>query len=179
LRLLALPRYEAFDPTPLMAVVLPVFFGMMLGDVAYAAILLGLMLYLRRRFASRATVRALTEVLTMGSVWGLVFGFIYGEFFGEVGKQIGLRPLFDRGHEVTSLFLITIGIGAPTSCWAWSWVAGGLAPHNRHQVMEKAALLVSLAGLFPARGGGRPTATQVLSHTSARRGASGAGDPHL
>jgi V/A-type H+-transporting ATPase subunit I len=148
-RLLALPRYGAFDPTPLMSIAMPLFFGMMLGDVAYAAVLLGLMVYLRRRFVGRTTVRALTEVLIIGSVWGLVFGFVYGEFLGELGKQIGLRPLFDRGHEVTTLFLIAIGIGAGHVVLGLSlglW--GALHRRSRHEILEKAAMLIALSGLF-------------------------------
>jgi V/A-type H+-transporting ATPase subunit I len=148
-RLLSLPKYGTLDPTPLMSIFMPLFFGMMLGDVAYAAILLGLMLYLRRRFASRATVRAVTEVLIMGSVWGIIFGFIYGEFFGELGEEIGLRPLFDRGNEVTALFLIAIGVGAGhvvLGLCLGLW--GALRRHSRHDAMEKAAMLICLAGLF-------------------------------
>lgn len=148
-RLLALPKYGSFDPTPLMSIFLPLFFGMMLGDVAYAAVLLGLMLYLRRRFAYRPTVRALTEVLIMGSVWGLIFGLIYGEFLGELGESIGLRPWFDRGHEVTALFLITIAIGAGhVTLGLGLGLWGALRRHSRHEAMEKAAMLVFLAGLF-------------------------------
>jgi hypothetical protein len=38
LRLLALPRYGAFDPTLLLSLFLPLFFGMILGDVAYGSL---------------------------------------------------------------------------------------------------------------------------------------------
>ena len=67
LRLFALPRYGAFDPTPLLCLFLPLFFGMILGDVAYGVILLALMGYLRQRFKHRLTLRCLTEVIIMGS----------------------------------------------------------------------------------------------------------------
>ncbi len=39
IRLLSLPRYGTLDPTNLMALFLPMFFGMMLGDVAYGVVL--------------------------------------------------------------------------------------------------------------------------------------------
>jgi V/A-type H+/Na+-transporting ATPase subunit I len=148
-RLLSLPRYGTLDPTPLMSIFLPMFFGMMLGDVAYGAVLLCLMLYLRRRFSSRPTARALTEILAMGSVWGIIFGFVYGEFLGELGGRLGLRPLFDRGQEVAALFLITIGIGAGHVVLGLSlglW--GALQRHSRHEAIEKGGMLISLAGLF-------------------------------
>lgn len=151
LRLLGLPRYGALDPAPLMAVFLPLFFGMILGDIAYGAILLGLMVYLRRRFRHRPMLRDLAEVLIMGSVWSIIFGFIYGEFLGGVGEELGLHPLwFDRGPEnLERLFLLTIGIGAGhvvlglgLGVWA-AW-----ARRSRHELIEKAAMLVALIALF-------------------------------
>ncbi|MEJ5200174.1 MAG: V-type ATPase 116kDa subunit family protein, partial [Anaerolineae bacterium] len=151
LRLLGLPRYGAFDPTPLMAVFLPLFFGMILGDIAYGAILLGVMIYLRQRFRHRPMLRALAEVLIMGAAWSIVFGFIYGEFLGAVGEELGLHPLwFGRGPEnLERLFLLTIGIGAGhvvlgLALGLWSaW-----ARHSRHEAIEKAAMLAALAALF-------------------------------
>ncbi len=151
LRLLGLPRYGALDPTPLMAIFLPLFFGMILGDVAYGAILLGLMVYLRRRFRRRPMLRALAEVLIMDSAWSIVCGFVYGEFLGAVGEKLSLHPLwFGRGPEnLERLFLLTIGIGAGhvvlglgLGVWA-AW-----ARRSRHELLEKAAMLIALIALF-------------------------------
>ncbi len=148
--LLALPQYGAFDPTPLMSLFLPIFFGMILGDMAYGVILLLLMFMLRQRFKTRSTLRSLTEVLMMGAGWSIVFGFLYGEFFGTLGERFGLHPLwFDRGHDVQIIFLLTIGIGAGhivLGLCLGVWEA--LRHHHRHEVVEKAATLVSLIALF-------------------------------
>lgn len=150
LGLLSLPRAGGFDPSPLMALFFPLFFGMILGDIAYGFILLVLMLYLRRRFKSRPTLRALTEALSMAAGWSIVFGFLYGEFLGTLGEEIGLQPLwFDRGHNIQALFLLAIGLGAGhvvlglcLGIWA------GLHGHHRHVVIEKAAMLVALVAIF-------------------------------
>ena len=148
--LLALPKYAAYDPTPLMAIFMPIFFGLMLGDIAYGVILLALMFYLRRRFKARPTMRSLTEVLMIGSAWGIVFGFLFGEFLGPLGEEIGLHPLwFNRGHDVRSFFLLTIGIGAGhivLGLCLGVWEAVRI--HNRHDLIEKVAMLVSLMALF-------------------------------
>jgi V/A-type H+-transporting ATPase subunit I len=148
--LLALPKYGDFDPTPLMFLFFPLFFGMILGDVAYGAILLALMIYLRQRFKARPTMRSLAEVMIMGSAWSIVFGFMYGEVFGTLGEALGLHPLwFDRGHEVQALFLMTIGIGAGhivLGLCLGVWLA--LRRRSHHEVIEKAATLISLAALF-------------------------------
>lgn len=148
--LLALPRYGNFDPTPLMAVFFPLFFGMILGDVAYGVILLAAMLYLRRRFYTRPTIRALSEALILGSGWTIIFGFLFGELFGNFGEQVGLHPLwFDRGREVQSLFLLSIGLGAGhivlgLGLGVWE----GFRRRSRHEVLEKAAMLVALTAIF-------------------------------
>lgn len=148
--LLALPRHGSFDPTPLMSLFLPIFFGMILGDVGYGAILLGLMFYLRRRFKARPTLRSLTEVLMIGAGWGIVFGFMFGEFFGTLGEDFGIHPLwFDRGHDVQTLFLLTIGVGAGhivLGLCLGVWEA--VNRRSRHEAVEKVATLISLAALF-------------------------------
>jgi len=148
--LLALPKYAAIDPTPLMAIFMPIFFGLMVGDIGYGAIILALMIYLRRRYGTRPTLRSLAEVLMIGSAWSILFGFLFGEFFGTLGETMGLRPLwFDRGHRVQALFLLTLGIGAGHIVLGLGlglWEA--IRQHSRHNLLEKAATLVSLAALF-------------------------------
>ena len=148
--LLAMPQHGDLDPTPLMSLFFPLFFGMILGDVAYGAILLALMIYLRQRFKARPTMRSLAEVMIMGSVWSIIFGFMYGEVFGTLGEAVGLHPLwFDRSHEVQALFLLTIGIGAGhvvLGLCLGVWLA--VRRRSRHEVIEKAATLVSVAALF-------------------------------
>ena len=148
--LLALPKYDAFDPTPLMFLFLPLFFGMILGDVAYGLILLLLMLFLRIRFKTRPIIRSLTEVLIIGSVWSIIFGFLFGEFLGTLGERLGMHPLwFDRGHNVQAIFLLTIGIGAGHIVLGLCLgVSEAIRKHSRHELMEKASTLVSLVAIF-------------------------------
>jgi V/A-type H+-transporting ATPase subunit I len=151
-RLLSLPRYGAFDPTPLMFIFVPLFYGMILGDIAYGAILLTLTIYLRHRFMARPMIRQLIEVLIIGSAWSILFGFIYGEFLGALpAEKLGLHPLFNRGEArmLPALFLLTIGIGAGHVVLGLCLgVWGAVRRRSRHDAIEKAAMLVSLAGLF-------------------------------
>jgi V/A-type H+-transporting ATPase subunit I len=148
--LLALPKYGGLDPTPLMAIFMPIFFGMILGDIAYGAILLALMFCLRLRFKTRSTLRCLAGILMMGAAWSIVFGVLFGEFFGTLGEEFGIQPLwFDRGRDVQAFFLLTIGVGAGhvvLGLCLGVWDA--LRRRSHHDLIEKVATLVSLASLF-------------------------------
>ena len=87
MKLLALPRYGHIDPTRLMALFLPMFFGMILGDVGYGILLLTLSLIFQRKFKS-GVLRDILIVLAMGAGWSILFGFLFGEAFGTLGEQL-------------------------------------------------------------------------------------------
>ena len=57
-RLLPLPRYTSFDPTPFIGLFLPVLFGMILGDIGYGLILGTLSLILRLHWLRSAADRS-------------------------------------------------------------------------------------------------------------------------
>ncbi len=112
-RLLALPRYGAIDPTPLMAIFMPVFFGVILGDVAYGLLALLIALYLQRRFRS-SPLRSLVQVMIYCAAWAVVFGFLFGELLGGFGNQaFGMKPLWMErsGQTLTTLLIFTIALG--------------------------------------------------------------------
>jgi len=151
-RLLALPRYDGIDPTLLMAFFLPIFFGMILGDVGYGALLLFISLYLLRRFRQPGTVRDVIQVLAMGSGWSIVFGFLYGEAFGTLGATFGMRALWlDRTspEQVSGLLLFTIAVGAvhvTLGLVLGVWEA--IRERSRSLLLERGGMLVGLVGLF-------------------------------
>jgi V/A-type H+-transporting ATPase subunit I len=113
------PRYSELDPTLLVAIVFPIFFGLILGDVGYGAILLALSLGLRR-FLKGEGMRSLLKVLTYASISSIVFGILYSEF---LGYSLPWEPLiFSRhlniggdatghGPQVVELLILAIWIG--------------------------------------------------------------------
>ncbi len=112
-QLLALPRYGALDPTPLMALFMPIFFGLILGDVAYGVMLLLIAGLMMRRFSS-GVLRSLAQVMISCGIWAVIFGFLFGEFLGGVGQRaFRMRPLWmERGGEtLIPLLVFTIGVG--------------------------------------------------------------------
>ncbi len=113
IRLLPMPRYGSIDPTPFVAVFFPMFFGMILGDVAYGAVLavLGLVLHAHSRPGSLG--RAVSEISGACSAFTIIFGFLYGEFLGDLGRRLfGMRPiLFDREEAVLPFLGLAVAIG--------------------------------------------------------------------
>ncbi len=111
-RLAGLPRYGSVDPTRLLAVGFPLFFGLILGDVVYGAVLLALALWVRRRWRGVPAARDLGAVFAVSSASAMGFGFVYGEACGDLGAYVGVTPwCLHRGEAFTPLLLGALGIG--------------------------------------------------------------------
>jgi len=162
LSLLSPPRYGSVDPTPFLAAFFPLFFGLMLGDVGYGAVLLGLALLARARGWGGELGRSATAVATAASLSAIVFGVLFGEYFGGLGEHFGLHPiLFNRAEAVPAFLGLALALGATHILLG---VALGLWSALRHGEKEKAiakattlclilgALVVALArlGYVPA-----------------------------
>ncbi len=149
-RLLDIPKSGTLDPSLLMAVFLPLFFGMMLGDVAYGTVLLGLALVARRRLRTPGIMRDLARILELCAGWSIVWGFVYGEFLGDLGHRLGMEPIWvNREEAVESLLVLSIAIGAGHVLLGLAlgvWQARKLG--NRRKLGERVGMLVALVALF-------------------------------
>ncbi len=112
-RLLPLPRYTSYDPTPFLAIFFPVFFGMILGDLGYG-LLLGLVAgILIFRFRHKHLVSSAGKILGICAAYTCIFGWFYGECFGEFGSHaLGLEPLcFDRRTALEPMLIFALSVG--------------------------------------------------------------------
>lgn len=147
IRLMAMPRYATVDPSALMALFMPLMFGMILGDIAYGVAVFAIAFWLQRRY--RGTVRDLGRVLMMGAVWSIVFGFLYGEFLGTLGEALGLHPIFNRAEAFVPLFATAIAVGViqiVLGLLLGLWRA--ICDRHLGHLSEKAGTLVSIIALF-------------------------------
>jgi V/A-type H+-transporting ATPase subunit I len=112
-RMLPLPRYGSIDPTPYVAVFFPMFFGLIVGDLGYGAIMALASLVLHRRSAPGSMLRAVAEVGGACALFSLIFGALFGELFGDLGRRaLGLRPLwFNREVAIVPFLVLTISLG--------------------------------------------------------------------
>lgn len=150
--LLAWPRYAGIDPTLLMAIFMPMFIGMILGDIGYGTLLLMFCLLGLRRYRQPGTTRDIIKILVIGAVWSIFFGFLYGELFGTLGEELGMHPIWigrSEPDQVLALLIFSVAVGAVhvtlglvLGVWeAWH-------ERNRSHLLERGGMLVGLIGLF-------------------------------
>lgn len=150
-KLFALPRYGAMDPTPLLALFMPIFFGMILGDVAYGALTLLVAFYLLKRFPAGA-LHSLAQVMIYCSVWAVVFGLLFGEFLGTLGHQaLGMKPLWMERGGVTlrALLVFTVAVGVvhiTLGLILGIWEA--VLRRSGRELSERLGKLVALVAMF-------------------------------
>jgi V/A-type H+-transporting ATPase subunit I len=123
-RAFGMPSRDDADPTPVLAVVVPLMFGYMFGDVGQGAVLLAVGASLRKR-------HPLGRLLMWGGAMSIVFGFAFGSVFAreDVIPALWLHPL---SHPLTVLvvpvvagaLLLAVGLGlAALGAW-WRHALG-------------------------------------------------------
>ncbi|MGZ4902447.1 MAG: V-type ATP synthase subunit I [Halobacteriota archaeon] len=116
LKAFARPKYNEFDPTMILFITYPIFFGLMLGDVGYGLIAIALGLGVRWKLKSSG-IRSLADILIYSGIVTMIFGFAYNEFFGfEIFGHRGFLtflelPALSRLRDVAILLIITLLIG--------------------------------------------------------------------
>ncbi len=102
IRFYSLPESGEFDPTLIFGLTFPIFFGLMLGDVGYGVVILGIAYWILRRvngpggktivpaklrsFARNifkpVQFKKLAMAMIPGSIIGIITGFLFNEYFG-------------------------------------------------------------------------------------------------
>jgi V/A-type H+-transporting ATPase subunit I len=147
----SLPRYGTLDPTPLLALTLPAFVGLMVGDIAYGLILLVILVVARRRWADAPWMRLAWPLGLTAVVSTVAFGFLFGELFGDAGQSfLGLRPLWiDRADAAEELLVLAIAIGlGQVGLGLVLGVVNAALLHRGREVASRIALLVSVVALL-------------------------------
>ena len=116
------PNYSEIDPTFVLFLTLPAFFGFMIGDVAYGLVYLFVGYFLYSRFDSDAFTSIGIVTMAAGFFTAL-FGFLFGEIFGlhlvstYVWEPLAGGPPLHKGLEpantewANAWFVITALVG--------------------------------------------------------------------
>ena len=76
------PAYGRIDPTFFMFLTYPLFFGLILGDMAYGLAVMGMAWFIWRRFPINPMMKNVGGFLFTIGLSTVIFGYIYGEFAG-------------------------------------------------------------------------------------------------
>ncbi|WP_255151027.1 V-type ATP synthase subunit I [Halorarius halobius] len=126
------PKYWELDPTIVLFLTFPLFFGFMIGDLGYGLLYMGLGYFLMSNFESDV-IKSLGGVGLLSGLFTAVFGVLYGEFFGL--HQLGYILW---GTESSAGLLLNLGHPP---------IHKGLQPH--YIAYAQAWLLLSVvAGVF-------------------------------
>lgn len=167
------PQYGTYDPTWMLALFYPLFFGMIVGDIGYGLIMLSTVLWLRKKYKDNAGVQTATAVLGPASTMAIAFGFIYGEFFGNLlgGEYLNLIvPIYKLGgaigfgappegatqllpfmrEEMVTVFLVAaIGVGVVQVLLGLGLgVYNGIRTHHWSHVYEKGGMFAFVVGFI-------------------------------
>jgi V/A-type H+-transporting ATPase subunit I len=154
LGLVSLPRYGSVDPTPWMALFFPLFFGLVLGDVAFGLVGLAVgLLALRLRWGGEVG-GDVARVALWCSASAIVFGLLFGEALGELGTHLGLHPLLlDRRRAFLSLLGLACAAGGlHLGVGMWLGCASALRAGRLREAAARASKLLLLVALAVAAG---------------------------
>jgi len=158
------PSYREFDPTIVLFLTFPAFFGFMIGDLGYGIVysLIGYFIY--TNFADRPAIRSMGGITMAAGIFTAVFGILYGELFGlhvistylwegVVGLahapiEKGLSPAgvdWARGWLVVS---VLVGIFHLNVAWIFGFVEDLELHDLEHAIYENGSWLLMMNGLW-------------------------------
>jgi V/A-type H+-transporting ATPase subunit I len=167
--LISVPRYNEIDPSTILALTFPIFFGLMVGDMGYGIPFLILGALGLAKCKSKEW-RTIATMLFFGGIWATVFGFfLFGEAFGlhfyaipnemtwssllgvDLPRTLfGFIPvgIYSKLTDVKILLFLTVWIGI-----IHLYLGFGLGFYNKyirhgtkHAVMEKGSWMLILTG---------------------------------
>lgn len=164
MRVVSPAKSTEFDPSPVMAIFLPLFFGIMVGDIGYGLIIIAFALIMKWKFSDRDWLQHLMNVLIMGAIWSILFGWLYGEFFGDLGEHMGwiepktfLGITWNRMEAIVPFLILSIAIGVfhvflglilgIVNAWTEMSCKRHVDKAKKH-ICEKTGMIVVITGLL-------------------------------
>jgi len=154
-----MPRYGTLDPTWSLFLFFPIFFGLIVGDIGYGMIMLGLVMWLRLKFKDNEGIQTATAILGPAATMAIVLGFVYGEFFGNLlGPEMLnlIRPLtigmitlpFNRETGYMVFMYLALGVGVIQILLGLVLgVINAVRTKNKHHLQERGGILVLLVSI--------------------------------
>jgi len=164
INLVSTPKYDEVDPTIVLFITFPLFFGFMIGDLGFGLGLFALGAVMMLKLKQYPDLHKLGAIVLAGGLVASVFGlFVFCEAFGvpfhppegshdehswEVVGTIPLHPMLDKMHDVKEMLALSLVAG-----WVHLTLGFvlGVVNHWRHEkkhALAKVAWMLILLGLF-------------------------------
>ncbi|HTY90097.1 MAG TPA: V-type ATPase 116kDa subunit family protein [Methanocella sp.] len=156
MQLVRLPKYMEVDPSPLMAIFFPLFFGLMVGDIGYGIVIMALAAVVKMKFPRVTWLSDIASVLIISSIPAIIFGFVFGEFFGDLGESMGwLHPMsiggvvWNRMDAVIPMLLFVIAIGIlHVFLGLFIGMANAITIRSKKHLYEKVGMFLAILSLI-------------------------------
>lgn len=149
MKLMKPATYGSFDPTALVAVSFIIFYGFVLGDAGYGAIIIAIGALVKKKWGHIKMLHDGMSIFQWMGASSVVFGIIYWEIFGNVVERlVGDYSIFHRVHYTDELLYLAILFGVvhiPLSLILG--IKEGYAHGHAKHAEEKLGMLLGLASL--------------------------------
>ncbi|QCJ47070.1 V-type ATP synthase subunit I [Haloprofundus sp. MHR1] len=153
------PKYSEFDPSVFVFLTFPVFFGFMIGDLAYGILYTAIGYFLYTRFEDRPAFKSMGGITLFAGGFTMLFGILYGEFLGlhVLGEVIwGGHPPMEKGLSPAGIYwaigwlVVSIFVGIVHLNIGWILDFFEVAEHHdiKHAVLESGSWLLMMNGLW-------------------------------
>ncbi len=162
--LVSTPKYDEIDPTIVLFLTFPLFFGFMIGDLGFGLGLASLGAFMRLKLRNFPDLQKLGTIVLAGGIMASLFGlFVFAEAFGvpfhppeahpdehswESVADIPIHPMLDKMTDIKEMLAISLLAG-------WVHLTLGFVlgfvnhvRHDRKHALAKLAWLLILLGLF-------------------------------
>jgi V/A-type H+-transporting ATPase subunit I len=114
------PTYTEVDPTLVLSIMFPIFFGVIVGDVGYGLLMLVLCIGLWK-FMKGDEVHQFLKILRNASIMSIIFGLLFSEFLGfelpwapiiySRHLNIGVTEAGGHGAAIAQLLIVSVWVG--------------------------------------------------------------------
>ena len=156
INVIGMPKYREVDPSPLIAIFFPFFFGLMVGDIAYGAIILVFALVMKKIYKTEIWLQHLMDILIISSIPSIIFGFLFGELFGNFGEMMGwIHPVtflgitWNRMEAIVPLLLLAVAIGVFHVLLGLTiGTLNAFAKKSKKHAVEKVGMIAMIIGIL-------------------------------
>ncbi|MFQ5909786.1 MAG: V-type ATP synthase subunit I [Thermoplasmata archaeon] len=167
IRIFSTPSYNEIDPTLVLSLIFPIFFGLMIGDLGYGIVMMLFAMGLRGKLKAIPELYNLMWVLFISGLFVAIFGmFLYGDLFGipfhaehaknvwdgydQMGIYIPYHAPIHKVSELGAMDLIALSILASGIHLGIGFFFGILneRKQNKKHALAKFGWLLVLGGLL-------------------------------